>query len=90
MQVFQDGGQHLGLSRLARYASAKGIAPQDINDATIDAFITKVRDQSLHRKPNGLHRTVSLIWNEAAERSEFGLQTVEVPSFRRPAKAIRY
>ena len=82
--------EHLGLSRLARYASANGIAPRDINDATIDAFITKVRDQSLHRKPNGLHRTVSLIWNEAAERSEFGLQTVEVPSFRRPAKRIEW
>ena len=63
---------------------------QEINDATIDAFITEVRDRSLHRKPNGLHRTVALIWNEAAERSEFGLQTVEVPSFRRPAKRIEW
>jgi integrase len=82
--------EHLGLSRLARYASANGIAPRDINDATIDAFISKVRDQSLHRKPSDLHRTVSLIWNEAAERSEFGLQTVEVPSFRRPARRIEW
>jgi integrase len=82
--------EHLGLSRLAGYASARGIAPQEINDATIDAFITRVRDQSLHRKPNGLHRTVALIWNEAAERSELGLQTVEVPSFRRPAKRIKW
>jgi integrase len=81
---------HLGLSRLARYASAKGIAPQEIGDATIDAFITAIRDGSLHRKPNGLHRTVALIWNEVAERSEFGLQTVQVPSFRRPAKRIEW
>jgi integrase len=81
---------HLGLSRLARYGSAKGIAPQEIDDATIDAFITAIRDGSLHRKPNGLHRTVALIWNEAAERSEFGLQTVQVPSFRRPAKRIEW
>jgi integrase len=80
----------LGLSRLARYASAKGIAPQEIDDATIDAFITSVRDGSLHRKPNDLHRKVALIWNETAERSEFGLQTVEVPSFRRPAKRIEW
>jgi integrase len=81
---------HLGLSRLARYASANGIAPQEIDDATIDAFITATRDGSLHRKPNGLHRTVALIWNEAAERSEFALQTVQVPSFRRPAKRIEW
>jgi integrase len=80
----------LGLSRLARYASAKGIAPQEIDDATIDAFITAVRDGSLHRKPNDLHRKVALIWNETAERSEFGLQTVEVPSFRRTAKRIEW
>jgi integrase len=81
---------HLGLSRLARFASAKGIAPQEIDDATIDAFITAVRDGSLHRKPFGLHRTVALIWNEAAARSKFGLQTVQVPSFRRPLKRIEW
>ena len=57
---------HLGLSRLARYASANGIEPEEINDATIEAFITAVRNGSLHRKPNDLHRKVALIWNEAA------------------------
>jgi integrase len=77
---------HLGLSRLARFASAIGIEPHEIDDATIEAFITAVRDGSLHRKPNGLHRTVALIWNEAAARPESGLQTVQVPSFRHPAK----
>ena len=81
---------HIGLSRLARYASANGIEPEQINDATIEAFITAVRDGSLHRKPNGLHRRVTLIWNEVAQRSEFSLQTVEVPSFRRPAKRIEW
>jgi hypothetical protein len=81
---------HLGLSGLARFASANGIEPRAIGNAKIDAFITKVRDESLHRKPNRLHRTVAVIWNEAAERSEFGLQTVQVPSFRRPAKRIEW
>ena len=81
---------HIGLSRLAGYASAHGIEPQDVNDGTIEAFITAVREGSLHRKPNGLYRTVALIWNEAAQRSEFGLQTVKVPSFRRPAKRIEW
>jgi integrase len=81
---------HLGLSRLARYASAKGIAPQEIDDATIEAFIAAVRDGSLHSRPNDLHRTVTLIWNEAAQHSEFGLQTVHVPSFRRPPKRIEW
>jgi hypothetical protein len=33
---------------------------------------------------------VTLIWNEAAQHSEFGLQTVHVPSFRRPPKRIEW
>ena len=59
---------HIGLSRLARYASARGIRPGDINDDVIVAFIAAVRNGSLHRKPNRLHRQVTLIWNEVAAR----------------------
>jgi integrase len=81
---------HLGLSRLARFASANGVEPREIDDATIEAFITAVRNGSLHRKPDGLHRTVTLVWNEATQHSELGLQTVEVPSFRRPPKRIEW
>ena len=82
--------EQIGLSRLARYASANGIEPKEINDATIEAFITAVRNGTLHRKPNDLHRNVALIWNEAAQQSGFDLQPVEVPSFRRPAKRIEW
>ncbi len=82
--------QHIGLSRLARYASANGIEPEKVDDAVIEGFIAAVRKGSLHRKPNGLHRTVALIWNEAATRSDFNLQRVKVPSFRDPAKRIAW
>jgi integrase len=81
---------HIGLSRLARYASAKGIKPEEIDDATIEDFITAVRNGTLHRKPNDLHRKVAMIWNEAAQRSRFDLQPVKVPSFRRPLKRIEW
>ncbi len=74
---------HIGLSRLARYASANGIEPEHINDSTIEAFIAAVRNGTLHRKPNDLHRKVALIWNEATRQPGFGLQAVTVPSFRR-------
>jgi integrase len=77
---------HIGLGRLARYASTKGLEPEQIDSASVAAFITDVRNGTLHRKPNNLHRNVALIWNSIAERSEFGLQRVDVPSFRRPAK----
>jgi integrase len=79
---------HIGLSRLARYASAEGIDPKEINDSTIEAFIARVRNGTLHRKPNHLHRKVARIWNEVAQRSELGLKAVNVPSFRSPVKRI--
>jgi integrase len=80
---------HIGLSRLARYASARGIRPCDINDDVIAGFIAAVRNGSLHREPNRLHRQVTLIWNEAAARVPgLGLQTVTVASFRGPPKRV--
>ena len=80
---------HIGLSRLARYASAHGIKPREINDDVIDAFIAAVRKGSLHRNPNKLHRQVTLVWNEvAAARPELSLQLVTVASFRGPPKRL--
>jgi len=79
---------HNGLSRLGRYASAKGIKPCEINDEVVSGFITAVREGSLHRHPNKLHRQVTLIWNEAARVSELGLQPVAVASFRGSPRRI--
>ena len=80
---------HLGLSRLARYASRHGIKPREINDDIIAAFIAAVREGSLHRNPNKLHRQVTLVWNEvAAARPELSLQLVTVASFRGPPKRL--
>ena len=79
---------HLGLSRLAWYATSKAIEPANINDEVIAEFITSVREGSLHRKPNALHRQVTLIWNEAARDPRLGLRAVTVPSFRGPPKRI--
>jgi integrase len=76
----------LGLSRFARYASAKGIEPKAVNNAAIEGFINAVREGSLHRKPNDLHRQVTLIWNEVAKPS--GLQSVTVASFQAPIKRV--
>ena len=79
---------HLGLSRFARYASARGIDPEAVNDATVADFIAAVREQSLHGTPNWLYRQVTLIWNEAARDAELGLQSLTVPSFRGPPKRV--
>ena len=79
---------HIGLSRLARWCSGRGIEPARVSDAVLEQFIESVREGTLHRKPNALHRNVALIWNEAAKKSRFALQRVTVPSFRPPAKRL--
>jgi integrase len=84
MEQLSSKRAHLGLSRFAHYASAYGIEPKEVNDAAIEGFISAVRDGSLHRKPNDLHRKVTLIWNEVAKLS--GLQLVTLASFRAPIK----
>ena len=79
---------HIGLSRLARFASANGIEPGEIDDTAMERFIAAVRGGSLHRNPNHLHRRVTLIWNEVARLPGLDLKPVTVPSFRGPAKRI--
>jgi integrase len=79
---------HIGLSRLARYASSHAIEPKDINDQVIDTFMTMVREESMHRKPGILHRNVTKIWNEAAQDPTLDLRPVSVPPSRRPPKRV--
>jgi integrase len=80
----------VGLSHLARYASALGIAPDQINDAIIETFMAEVRTGSLRRKPNILHKRVSQVWNEVARQPGLNLQQVTVPNFRRPSRRIEW
>jgi hypothetical protein len=77
---------HIGLSRLARFASARGLAPKDISDDVIAELIAAVREQSLCPRPTVLHRQVALIWNEASRDTALGLPRVTVPSYRTPKR----
>jgi integrase len=59
------------------------------DDAAIERFISAVRQGSLHRKPNDLHRLVAKIWNEVAtQQRELELTQVTVPSFRPAPKRV--
>jgi integrase len=78
----------IGLSRLAHYASDKGIEPTQIDAAAIEDLVTAVREGSLHRKPNDLRRQVALVWSEVAKLPGLDLEPVPIPSFRGPAKRI--
>jgi len=77
---------HIGLSRLARFASARGLAPEDINDEVMDDLMAAVRDGSLCPRPTVLHRRVTQIWNEAARDRRLGLRLVTVPLYRAPKR----
>jgi hypothetical protein len=76
----------IGLSRLARYASAHGLARQDITDEVIADLIKAVREASLCPRPKALHRQIALIWNEVAQDPALRLQRVTVPSSRVPKR----
>lgn len=73
---------HIGLSRLARFASARGLAPKNIDDKVIGELVAEVREQSLCPRPSVLHRQVTQIWNEATRDPVLGLRPVMVPSYR--------
>jgi integrase len=88
LQELSTRRAHLGLSRFARYAGERGIEPSGVDDSTIEAFIATVRAETLHRKPNDLHRKVAQIWNESAECSSCTLQSVQVPSFKHPPQRV--
>lgn len=79
----------IGVSSLARFASAKGTPPDQIDDLVIEDFIASVRSCSLHRKPNDLHRQTTKIWNEIVLHVPgSGLKPVTVPSFRAPVQRV--
>jgi integrase len=80
----------IGLSRLARHASREGIEPDQIDDVALDRFITAVRQSSLHRNPNHLHRTIAKIWNEAACQPGLDLRQVTIHSFRPAARRTNW
>ncbi len=87
--MLQTKRRRIGLSRLSHYGSAKGIEPSEIDDDVIAGFMDSVREASLHRKPNDLHRQTTVIWNEiVADFPELGLRPVSVPSFRSPPRRV--
>jgi integrase len=74
-----------GLSRFVRWASLRGIAPESIDDGTIDRFITELDETTLVRNIRDLARMVAKAWNALVLLHEgAGLRPLAVPS-NRPA-----
>jgi integrase len=91
MAKLSDQRSQIGLSRLAHYADSVGLCPQQICDEVISDFLAEVRDGSLHRRPNDMHRQTTVIWNEVVVRlPDLGLAPVTIPSFRRPPQRVEW
>src|SRR5262249_15388169 len=52
-----------GLSRFARWASLRRITPTQVDDSTIERFISELRACTLIRKIDDLQRCVTTAWN---------------------------
>lgn len=74
----------LGLSRFARWASLHRIAPDDVNDDTLERFIAELAAASLIRNLQEVRPTVVRTWNALANlHPEAGLH----PLTKLPSKA---
>jgi integrase len=70
-----------GLSRFVRWASLRRIAPESVDDRTIDRFITELDATTLIRNIRDLGRIVAKAWNALVQLHQgAGLRLVTVPS----------
>jgi integrase len=84
-----DKRSKIVFSRLGRYASCEGIQPTRVDDHFVSSFMAFVRAGSLYRNQNPVHRKATITWNAvAAKMPKLGLQTLTVPSFRRPSPRL--
>jgi integrase len=85
MAGIQDKRISDSLSRFSRFCSANGIAPTEVDDQVIDAFMTAVRDGTFARKPGEIHRRTTVLWNEAADTVPgWPARHLTVPSYAKP------
>lgn len=70
-----------GLSRFARWASQRQIAPPAVDAAVVGRFIAELEAASLTRNIRNLHRSVTNSWNGLVRlRPDENLKLVEFPS----------
>jgi Phage integrase family len=77
------------LSRFARWASLRGIHPEEVDDSAIDRFIADLAAATLVRNLRQLPRRVAKAWNALVARNDgSGLRPVAVPANGRVAIRI--
>lgn len=77
------------ISRLARWASLRQIAPQSVDTATIARYVDELADATLVKKLRYVRRFVSRRWNElVASKPGSGLQPVSLEGKGRVLKRV--
>lgn len=97
-QIWKDSAHQLtdihlqrGLSRFMGFCGRQGVAPDNVSDATMQAFDRYLRTETLIEKPNDLIRRTTRLWNEAVDQVPgWPKQKVTVPSFRTPRRTIPF
>src|ERR1700736_5643746 len=85
LRAVKDKAVMYGLSRLARWATARQIRPAEADDDVLERFFSELETTSLVRNPRGQRPSVAKSWNRlAALSAEQALRRVQVPS-NRPA-----
>jgi integrase len=83
LDPIKDERVRLGLSRFARWASLRKIAPQQVCDAIMENFVKELETATLIRKMKDQHRAVATAWNRlVALQGDCGLVPVQLPSNR--------
>ena len=57
----------IGLSRFMSYCSRQGLEPHQVDLATFESFQKALDNESLHRTPDGVYRSIVRIWNDARD-----------------------
>jgi len=76
-----DRGVRNALSRLFRYCSAAGIAPEDVDDAVMDRFHAAIAEEGIVRNPREVHRLACKAWNRVCISTAVG-SPVREPTYR--------
>jgi integrase len=65
--ALSDARLRNGLSRLIRFASYWGVAPENMNDEVLERIITAVGQVNWGRDARPFHRKAATLWKEAAQ-----------------------
>jgi integrase len=72
-----------GMSRLMRFCSDRGIAPDSVSDAVTSNFLAWLRDETFVKRPEAVHKRCLVNWNKcSATIPDWPERKLSVPNLR--------